>query len=61
MLIFKEIYLQKCVGQLGGGIIGLNDKNEVWEIVLCFMIVELKENIPSLIWSRQHLNKTVYI
>ena len=46
MLIFKEIYLQKCVGQLGGGIIGLNDKNEVWEIVLCFMIVELKENIP---------------
>ena len=29
MLIFKEIYLQKCVGQLRGGIIGLNDKNEV--------------------------------
>lgn len=53
--------LQKCVGQLGGRIIGLNDKNEVWKIVSCFMIAELKENIPSLIWSRQHLNKAVYI
>lgn len=49
MLIFKEIYLQKCVGQLGGGIIGLNDKNEVCKIVLCFMIVELKKYILSLI------------
>lgn len=29
MLIFKEMCLQKCVGQLGGRIIGLNDKNEV--------------------------------
>ena len=49
MLIFDEMYLQKCVEYTGGEIIGLSDENEVYKSILCFMIVGLKENLPYMI------------
>ena len=39
VLMFDEMYLQKCEEYLGGEIIGANENNELYKGLLLFMIV----------------------
>ena len=64
-IIFDEMYLQKnqeyFFGGGGGGgrergMIGCNDKGEVYKGIVCFMIVCLKESIPYVIKSLPEAN-----
>ena len=43
VLMFDEMYLQKCAEYCGGEIIGANENNELG--LLAFMIIGLKENV----------------
>ena len=51
VLMFDEMYLQKCEEYSGGEIIGANENNELYKGLLSFMIVGLKENVPYIIKS----------
>ena len=51
VLMFDEMYLQKCEEYCGGEIIGANENNELYKRLLSFMIVGLKENVPYIIKS----------
>ena len=51
VLMFDEMYLQKCEEYCGGKIIGANESNELYKGLLPFMIVGLKENVPYIIKS----------
>ena len=44
VLMFDEMYLQKCEEYCGGEIIGANENNELCKGLFSFMIVGLKEN-----------------
>ena len=46
VLMFDEMYLQKCEEYSAGEIIGANENNELYKGLLSFMIVGLKENVP---------------
>ena len=46
VLMFDEMYLQKCEEQCGGEIISANENNELYKGLLSFMNVGLKENVP---------------
>ena len=46
VLMFYEIYLQKCEEYCGGEIIAANENNKLYKGLLSFMIVRLKENVP---------------
>ena len=43
--------LQKCVEYFGGEMIGSDEKGELYNEIVCFMIVGLKEFIPYVIKS----------
>ena len=45
VLMFDEIYLQKCEEYCGGEIIAANENNELYKGSLSFMIVGLKVNV----------------
>ena len=51
VLMFDEMYLQKCEKYSGGEIIGANENNELYKGLLSFMIVELKENFFYIVKS----------
>ena len=51
VLMFGEIYLQKCEEYCGGEIIDTNKNNELYKGLLSFMIVWLKKNAPYIIKS----------
>ena len=51
VLMFDEMYLQKCEEYCGGEIIGANENNELYKGLLSFMIVELKENFFYIVKS----------
>ena len=51
VLMFDEMYLQKCEEYCGGEIIGANENNELYKGLLSFMIVGLRENVPYIIKS----------
>ena len=51
VLMFEEMYLQKWEEYCGGEIIGANEYNGLYKVLLSFMIVGLKENVPYIIKS----------
>ena len=51
VLMFDEMYLQKCEEYCGGEIIGANENNELYNGLVSFMIVGIKENAPYIIKS----------
>ena len=48
VLMFDEMYLQKCEEYCGGEIIGANENNELYKGLLSFMIVGKKKISPTL-------------
>ena len=50
-LIFDEMYLQKCEEYFVGEMIGSDESGELYNGIVCFMIVGLKQNIPYVIKS----------
>ena len=51
VLMFDEMYLQKCEEYSAGEILGANENNELYKGLLSFMIAGLKENVPYVIKS----------
>ena len=49
VLLFDEMFLQKCVEYCGGEVFGLNDSSELYKSIVCFMIIGLKENVPYVV------------
>ena len=49
ILMFDEIYLQKCEEFSGGEIIGADETCDLYKGLICFMIVGLKSNIPFVV------------
>ena len=49
IVIFDEIYLQKCEEYFGGGTFGVDENGEMFKGMLCFMLVGLKSNTPFII------------
>ena len=49
--MFDEMYLQKCEEYCDGEIIGANENNELYNGLVSFMIVGIKENAPYIIKS----------
>ena len=49
VLLFDEMYLQKCNEYSGGETIGVSGDGKLYKSVVSFMIVGLKENIPCII------------
>lgn len=49
IILFDEMYLQKCVEYCGGEIIGLSENDELYKSIVCFMVIGLKQNIPYVI------------
>ena len=48
VLMFHEMYLQKCEEYCGGEKIGANENNELYKGLLSFMIVGKKKISPTL-------------
>ena len=46
VVVFDEMYLQKCVKYCGEEFFGSNINNEFYKSIVCFMIIGLKENVP---------------
>ena len=51
VLLFDEMYLQKCEEYVGGESYGADKEGNLYKGVVCFMIVGLKENVPYVIKS----------
>ena len=51
ILIFDEIYLQKCEKYSGGESIETDDKGSAYKGMVCFMVVGLKNNVSHAIKS----------
>jgi hypothetical protein len=49
ILMFDEIYLQKCEEFHGGESTGADETGELYKGLMCFMIVGLKSNIPFVV------------
>ena len=49
MLLFDEMYLQKCEEYVGGETVGTDVDAELYKGVICFMIIGLKSNMPYII------------
>ena len=45
VVLFDEMYLQKCAEYCGGDFFGSNINNELYKSIVCFMIIGLKENV----------------
>ena len=50
-LIFDEMYLQNSQEYFWREMIGFDDKGELYKVIVCFMIVGLKESIPCVLKS----------
>ena len=50
-LIFDEMYLQNSQEYFWREMIGCDDKGELYKVIVCFMIVGLKESIPYVLKS----------
>lgn len=51
VLLFDEMYLQKCEEYDGGETIGSNETGALYSGIVCFMIVGVKSNVPYVISS----------
>ena len=51
VLLFDEMYLQKCEEYVGGKSYGVDDSGTMQKGILCFMIVGLQDNVPYVIHS----------
>ena len=51
ILIFDEIYIQRCEEYSGGASFGVDENNILYNGVVCFMIVGLATNIPYVLQS----------
>ena len=49
MVLFDEMHLQKCVECCGGEFFGSNINNELYNSILCFMIIGFKENVSYVV------------
>ena len=49
IVIFDEIYLQKCEEYFGGETFGVDENGDIFKGMLCFMLVGLKSNTPFII------------
>ena len=49
MLLFDEMYLQKCEEYVGGETVGTYEDSELYKGVVCFMVIGLKTNVPYII------------
>ena len=49
VVLFDEMYLQKCVEYCGGDFCGSNINNELYKSTVYFMIIGLKENVPYVV------------
>lgn len=49
ILMFDEVYLQKCEEYVSGETFGADENGELYKGMVCFMIVGLKSNIPYII------------
>ena len=45
VVLFDEMYLQKCVEYYGGEFFGSNNNNDLHKSIVCFTIIGLKENV----------------
>ena len=51
ILLFDEMYLQKCEEYAGGETIGADENGQLYKGVVCFMVIGLKDNVPYVINS----------
>ena len=51
ILMFDEMYLQKCEEYSGGEVYGADENNELYKGLVCFMIVGMKESVPYVMKS----------
>ena len=51
ILMFDEMYLQKCEKYSGGEVYGADENNELYKGLVCFMIDGMKESVPYVIKS----------
>ena len=49
ILLFDEMYLQKCEEYVGGKTVGTDEDGKLYKEVVCFMIIGLKNYIPYII------------
>ena len=49
IVIFDEMYVQKCEEYTGGETIGADEDGELYKGIICFMIVGMKSNVPFII------------
>ena len=49
VVLFDEMHLQKCVECCGGEVFDSNINNELYNSILCFMIIGLKENVSYVV------------
>ena len=51
ILVFDEIYFKKCEEYEGGEATGVDTTGDLYERLMCSMIVGLKSNVPFVIMS----------
>ena len=49
VLLFDEMYLQKCEEYCGGDTFGTNKEGELFKGIICFMIIGSKSNVTFII------------
>ena len=49
VVLFNEMYLEKCVEYYGGELFGSNINNKLYKSIVCLMIIGLKENVPYVV------------
>ena len=56
--MFDEVYLQKCEEYMSGENFGANKNGELQKEMTCFMIINLKSNVPYMIKTvpKQEIN-----
>ena len=54
VVLFDKICLQKCIEYCRGEFFGSNINNELYESIVCFMIIGLKENVSYIVKAAQN-------
>ena len=49
ILLFDEMYLQKCEECCGGDTFGTNEDGELYKGIMCFMLIGSKNNVTFII------------
>ena len=49
VVLFNEMYLQKCVDYCGGEFFGSNINNDLYKSIVCIVIIGLKVNVPYVV------------